>query len=126
MGMRQRDPDIDLLLALSHLYHVTINEMLEDADLLLKLTGVASRPSGIAYFVPEQERDYNLAWANAVREERWVERNWQNACAPNPHRDKTGAEIAALRWNHPGNWRRPGRRQPCPISSKQTQTPRLW
>lgn len=88
-------PDIDLLLALSHLYHVTINEMLEDADLLLKLTGVSSRPSGIAYFVPEQERDYNLAWANAVREERWVERNWQNACAPNPHRDKTGAEIAA-------------------------------
>ena len=32
-------PDIDILLALSHLYKVTINEMLEDIDLIYKLTG---------------------------------------------------------------------------------------
>lgn len=32
-------PDIDILLELSHLYKVTINEMLEDVDLLRELTG---------------------------------------------------------------------------------------
>ena len=32
-------PDIDILLELSHLYKVTINEMLEDIDLIYQLTG---------------------------------------------------------------------------------------
>ena len=53
-------PDIELLLELSHLYRVTINEMLEDVDLLYELTGVETGPSGIARFVPEQERDYKV------------------------------------------------------------------
>ena len=35
-------PDIDLLLELSHLYHVSINEILEDADLLYEL-----KPEGV-------------------------------------------------------------------------------
>ena len=32
-------PDINILLELSHLYKVTINEMLEDIDMLYELTG---------------------------------------------------------------------------------------
>ena len=31
-------PDIDLLLELSHLYHVSINEMLEEKDIIHELT----------------------------------------------------------------------------------------
>ena len=45
-------PDIELLLELSHLYRVTINEMLEDVDLLYELTGVETGPSGIELFLP--------------------------------------------------------------------------
>ena len=60
-------PDIDILLELSHLYKVTINEMLEDVDLLCELTGKETGRSGIAYFVPEQERDYNIEWANEIQ-----------------------------------------------------------
>ena len=41
-------PDIDMLLELSHLYKITINEMLEDIDLLCRLTGRETGPSGIA------------------------------------------------------------------------------
>lgn len=47
-------PDIDILLERSHLYKITINEMLEDVDLLCELTGKETGRSGIAYFVPEQ------------------------------------------------------------------------
>lgn len=39
-------PDIDMLLELSHLYKITINEMLEDIDLLCRLTGRETGPSG--------------------------------------------------------------------------------
>ena len=44
-------PDIDLLLDLSHLHHVTINEMFEDIDLLCKLTGRETGYSGILFCV---------------------------------------------------------------------------
>ena len=46
-------PDIDLLLELSHLYDVTINNMLEDFDLIYALTGQKQSKDGIAFFVPE-------------------------------------------------------------------------
>ena len=60
-------PDIDVLLELSHMYKVTINEMLEDNDLICELTGVETGRSGIAHFVPERERDCNVEWANEIR-----------------------------------------------------------
>ena len=68
-------PDIELLLELSHLYRVTINEMLEDVDLLYELTGVETGLSGIARFVPEQERDYKVEWAKNMKAEKWIKRN---------------------------------------------------
>lgn len=42
-------PDIDMLLELSHMYKVTINEMLEDVDLLYELAGKETGPSGTAF-----------------------------------------------------------------------------
>ena len=42
-------PDVELLLELSHLYKVTINEMLDEIDLLRELTGKETGRSGIAY-----------------------------------------------------------------------------
>lgn len=89
-------PDIDLLLELSHLYGVTINEMLEDSDLLYQLTGVKTGPSGIAYFVPEQEQGEYLDFGEEIRRGNWIERNWAYCREEHSFMDKTGAEIASL------------------------------
>ena len=88
-------PDIDILLELSHLYKVTINEMLEDVDLLCDLTGKETGRSGIAYFVPEQERDYNIEWANEIQNSKWIKRNWECSRADNAHMDRVGKQIAS-------------------------------
>lgn len=89
-------PDIDTLLELSHLYKVTINEMLEDVDLLYELTGRETGRSGIAYFVPEQERDCNIEWANEMQSGKWIERNWESS-RENIYmdRDRIGKQIAS-------------------------------
>lgn len=88
-------PDIDLLLELSHLYKVTINEMLEDIDLICELTGSKTGQSGIAYFVPRQERDCNIEWANEIRNGRWIKRNWEHSRKEDPHMDGVGRQIAS-------------------------------
>lgn len=89
-------PDIDILLELSHLYKVTINEMLEDVDLLHELTGKETGCSGIAYFVPEQERNCNIEWANEMQSGKWIERNWKSS-RENAYmdRDRIGKQIAS-------------------------------
>lgn len=88
-------PDIDILLDLSHLYKVTINEMLEDVDLLYELTGKESGCSGIAYFVPEWERDCNIEWANEIRSGKWIKHNWEYSRADNAYMDDVGKQIAS-------------------------------
>lgn len=88
-------PDIDILLELSHLYKVTINEMLEDVDMLYELTGRKTGRSGIAYFVSEQERDYNVEWANEIQNGKWIKRNWAYSREENSHMDSVGKQIAS-------------------------------
>lgn len=68
-------PDIDLLLQLSHIYGVSINQMLEDNDLVFELTGKPVGKDGITYFVPEEESDYAKAWTDEIVSEKWIERN---------------------------------------------------
>lgn len=88
-------PDIDMLLELSHMYKVTINEMLEDVDLLYELTGRETGPSGIAYFAAERERDHNVEWAREMRTGKWVKRNWEWSRADNTYMDGVGRYIAS-------------------------------
>ena len=88
-------PDIDILLELSHLYKVTINEMLEDIDLLYELTGKETGRSGIAYFVSEQERNYNIEWANEIQNGKWIKRNWEHSRSDGTHMDNVGKQIAS-------------------------------
>lgn len=88
-------PDIDLLLELSHLYDVTINEMLEDRDLLFELTGTAVGKNGIAYFVPEQEREDSAEWAREIKECKWIKRNWEYSQSNVTSRDEVGRKIAS-------------------------------
>ncbi len=88
-------PDLDVLLELSHLYKVSINEMLEDADLLFELTGQETSHSGIAYFISNQERKDNIEWANEIRNGKWIKRNWDYSRADNIAMDSVGKEIAS-------------------------------
>lgn len=89
-------PDIDLLLELSHLYNVTINEMLEEIDLIYELTGVKTGHSGIGYFVSEQEREYNIKWANEMKSGNWIKQNWeQSGINPYMNRNSIGKQIAS-------------------------------
>ena len=74
-------PDMEVMLALSNLCGVTMNEMLEDNSLISR---IASRPfesnNGIAYFVsPTAETGTErLQWEQAMRQENWIERNWRD------------------------------------------------
>jgi len=88
-------PDIDILLDLSHLYKVTINEMLEDIDMICGLTGKETGRSGIAYFVPEKEKDDNIQWANEIRNGKWIKRNWEKSRTANHYMDGIGKQIAS-------------------------------
>ena len=81
-------PDIELLLNLSKLYGVSINELLEDNSLLYRLS---NRPflteNGIACYTPSLSADPAWRhWECQMHEEKWVHRNWRNA------------------WSLPGGW----------------------
>ena len=80
-------PDIELLLELSRLYGVSVNELLEDNGLL---SCIADRPfeerGGVAYFVPPATDPEELQWERDMRSEGWIARNWRDA------------------WDQPGGW----------------------
>ena len=73
-------PDIELLLELSKLYGVSVNELLEDNGLL---SCIADRPfeerGGVAYFVPPATDLEELQWERDMRSEGWIARNWRDA-----------------------------------------------
>ena len=88
-------PDIEILLALSHLFGVTINDMLEEHDLLADMTGRRRNRDGVTYFVSEEDKREYAAWAEAIRRERWIRQNWLASREQNRLMDRIGAEIAA-------------------------------
>lgn len=89
-------PDIDLLLELSHIYHVSVNEMLEDNDLILKLTDKHSEIDGITYFTSKTENEKNYAWAKEIENGSWVKRNWESAQNTVSFMDEVGEKISSL------------------------------
>ena len=72
-------PDIELLLELSHLYGVSINELLEDRDILKPLTDQEYRMDGVAIF--DSGGELSPEWARDMVEEGWIARNWREAQA---------------------------------------------
>ena len=72
-------PDVELLLELSHLYGVSINEMLEDRDILKALTDQEYRMDGAAIF--DSGAELFPEWACDMIAERWIARNWREANA---------------------------------------------
>lgn len=73
-------PDIDLLLELSHLYGVSINELLEDRDIIKTLAVQDYRVGGVALF--DSSAELHDEWARDMVKEGWIARNWQTAKLP--------------------------------------------
>ncbi len=80
-------PDVELLLELSKLYGVSVNELLESDGFLAH---IASRSfeerDGIACFVPAETNSERVQWERDMRAEGWIARNWRAA------------------WGQPGGW----------------------
>jgi ubiquinone/menaquinone biosynthesis C-methylase UbiE/transcriptional regulator with XRE-family HTH domain len=70
-------PDIELLLSISWMFKVSINEILEGNNILHKIAGRQFVMDDIAYFVPKEERDDNREWAKTMIEGGWIKRNWE-------------------------------------------------
>lgn len=91
-------PDLDLLLELSHLYGVTINDLLEDNDIIATLASCDYEPGEIAYFVPKEEKAENKDWVNEIVNDHWITQNWDSSLRANNVMDEVGKNIV----NHGG------------------------
>lgn len=87
-------PDIDLLLDLSKLYDISINELLEDSNIIAKIANCGYKSDIIAYFVDMKEKIENKDWANEIVKNHWVSKNWDSAKNENFHMEKAGGFIA--------------------------------
>lgn len=70
-------PDIDLLLELSHLYGISVNDLLEDRDILKTLAVQDYRIEGAALF--DSSAEVHGEWARDMVKEGWIARSWQAA-----------------------------------------------
>lgn len=69
-------PDLDMLLQLSHLFEITINELLEGRDILRSIACMPYEMDEIARFVPAEERDYNQDFVRMIVEENLIPKCW--------------------------------------------------
>lgn len=94
-------PDIELLLELSKLYGVSINELVEEHAILSKIsTCPFDLWNNVACYVPPMDLDPDWAeWERDMHKENWIERNWMDA------------------WNRPGGWADCGE-QPSPLAER--------
>lgn len=71
-------PEIDLLLELSHLYHVSINSLLEGDNYIERIANREFELDGITYFVSKEESPSNIIWAKNMVKGKWIAQNWSN------------------------------------------------
>ncbi len=80
-------PDVELLLELSKLYGVSVNELLESNGLLARIANCSFQAKdGIVYFVPAETDSERVQWERDMQTEGWIARNWHDA------------------WGQPGGW----------------------
>lgn len=89
-------PDIDILLELSHIYGISINEMLEDSNLIMQMTGKKPDRDGITYFISKTENDKNCSWTEEIKNGGWIKHNWEYAQNTISALDAVGERIASL------------------------------
>ena len=78
-------PDVELLLSLSHLFGITVNELLEDADPIAAMQIGGEYADGVHYFVPREEAPERQGFADALKREGWIARNWRTSQAAREH-----------------------------------------
>ena len=61
-------PDIELLLELSHLYGITINDLLEDRDPIAVMNAGGKIKNGIRYYVPDEETPDVRSFGDYIRD----------------------------------------------------------
>ena len=80
-------PDVELLLELSKLYGVSVNELLEGTGLLARIASRSFKEKdGVVYFVPAETDLERVQWERDMQTEGWIARNWHDA------------------WGQPGGW----------------------
>jgi transcriptional regulator with XRE-family HTH domain len=70
-------PDIEILLSISTMFKTSINEILEGNNILRKIANRSFDLLDIAYFVPKDERDYNVDWAIQIEKGNYIQKNWE-------------------------------------------------
>lgn len=86
-------PDIDLLLELSHMYGVSINELLEDRDILKGIAATEYKMDGVALF--DSCAELHKEWARDMTKEGWIAQNWLAAKSSNRQsKQEVGRYIA--------------------------------
>ncbi|MCL2775946.1 MAG: helix-turn-helix domain-containing protein [Oscillospiraceae bacterium] len=71
-------PDIEILLMMSGLFRMSINEILEGKNILYKIANRPFKMGDIAYFVPEEERDEKTKqWAKRIVDSNAVKNCWE-------------------------------------------------
>lgn len=69
-------PDLEVLLALSHLYDVPVNHLLEGDDIISTIAIEPYEIDEIIRFVPAEERDYNLEFVKMIVDEKIIPKAW--------------------------------------------------
>ena len=69
-------PDLDVLLALSQLYGVSINQLVETTDTISQIACEPYEIDEIACFVPSEERDYNREFVHMIVKEKIISKAW--------------------------------------------------
>ncbi len=91
-------PDIETLLALSWLFKVSINEILEGNNTIRRIANRLFDMDDIAYFVPRAEQAYNIEWAEGIVSGNWIKKNWEW----HKSNDRTRKELAKKITQHGG------------------------
>lgn len=86
-------PDIDLLLELSHMYCVSINELLEDRDILKGIATVEYKMDDVALF--DSCAELHKEWARDMVKETWIARNWLAAKSSNRQSEQEAGRYIA-------------------------------
>ncbi|MGI6238004.1 MAG: methyltransferase domain-containing protein [Christensenellales bacterium] len=88
-------PELESLLQLSDLFHVSINDLLVGNNFFEKIVNSQYKMDEIAYFLPEHEHKENAEWTNSIVSEKRIARNWDASIHhANPVRSCIGRQIA--------------------------------
>ncbi len=88
-------PDIEILLEISRIYGVSVNELFEDEDFVFTLSGIKRATDKITYFSSDIEMPYNKEWAESIKSGRWIEKNWESAQNDVKIYDSIGENISS-------------------------------